>query len=125
MAKIKFKLYNEGRMVIFRILEQSKDITHPPYDETFDLYSYQASNGIDIRSHSGPILNQGSVYIRGCDNDEDDETVITICQSEQEAIDYIDDVLFAFEEWSDKGYPFGDIKLSDEDTELDDNTYIF
>lgn len=128
MNKIKFRLYNEGNVVIFRVLEQSEDI-RGSYDE--QSYSYQSSNGFMIKSGIAPIIADGCVYIRGADKDCDDKVDILFLRNEKEALKYVKRALFAFEEWISKGYPFDNVEATmDEydyinENDEDHNTYCF
>lgn len=120
MSKIKFKLYNEDRFVIFRILEQCPSIT---CKHSTSPYEYLAKNGITISSCVQPELYYENVFIKGSESDWDDRLIYIPFSDEAEAKKHIKRVLEAFEEWKQNGYFNNTDEYEEQEEEL--NTYSF
>lgn len=108
--KLKLNLYIEGLYIVYRVLEQHSSITQPKTTGRIEL-CFESSNGIRVISETIPALEVNpnnkklDIYIRGRDEKEDN-TLVTVgpFETEQEAINTKDEILFALQEFSNRNY---------------------
>lgn len=113
-SKLKFKLYNEGNLIIFSILEQCPSITRMDGDEEIPLnINFKSSNGFKFYSLTKTELNfseidgddDNLIFLRGCyDYNQSPTTATFTCESEEEAKYIIKEMLKAFQEFKDNNY---------------------
>ena len=112
-SKLKFKLYNEGNLIIFSILEQCPSITRMDGDEEIPLnINFKSSNGFKFYSLTKTELNFSEIddgvnliFLRGCDDYNQSPTTATLtCESEEQAKYLIKEMLKAFQEFKENNY---------------------
>ena len=74
MLKIKF--WRIENVLLMKVLEQGDEIER-------GLFHFSASNGVDIKSTFNPQMRLDVLYIRGDDEDIDDEVVHFDCGDER------------------------------------------
>lgn len=117
MSKLKIKLYNEGNLVIFRVLEQCDSITVEDGDLSM---TFDSSNGMKIATCLSPAISPNSICLRGSDVENNSRAESHRCDTEEQATALVAKALDALKEFKENNY-FEGIKPAT----IEDNTYVF
>ena len=118
MSKLKIKLYNEGNIVIYRVLEQCESIIKGK-----ETREFVASNGFNIQTLIYPEAKvDGNIYIRGIEENQNDCVSSVEFTSEEAAKVYVERALEAFKEFSENNYFSG---VDKKEEEKEEHVYVF
>ena len=88
---IKLNIFNLGNLVIMKVLEQDEKY-RCSYDDYDEELIFTSSSNFKLLSCNCPELDYDCIWIRGADSNFDNNYIAYDCNTENEAIKYIEEV---------------------------------
>ena len=98
---IKYLLFNSGRQVFFKIIEQDERLRKGDCNYNDITWFTSNKHGIRICSAGRPAIDYELIYIRGTDRSSDGKFVSYICRNAEEAKELVDSINATFSLWMD------------------------
>ena len=95
---IKYILFNSGRQVIFKIIEQDERLRRDDFQPEL-VWFYSSQNNVRICSDGTPFIDHDAIYLRGHDKVHDNDLRVYTHRTKEEAETHVKRVNATFKLW--------------------------